>query len=79
MSLQFSRFSFDSSASIKDIIASEKEVWSNEKLTLQKSLQRAEAKVCRLKDELKNDTLHQNRSPENAVFKVRKPLWLTPN
>ncbi|XP_041524024.1 A-kinase anchor protein 9-like isoform X3 [Microtus oregoni] len=65
----FSRFSFDGSASIKDIIASEKEVWSNEKLTLQKSLQRAEAKVCRLKDELKNDTLHQNRSPENAVFK----------
>ncbi|KAK7834814.1 hypothetical protein U0070_022785 [Myodes glareolus] len=51
------------------IDASEKEVWSNEKLTLQKSLQRAEAKVCRLKDELKNDTLHQNRSPENAVFK----------
>ncbi|XP_038171393.1 A-kinase anchor protein 9 isoform X3 [Arvicola amphibius] len=65
----FSRFSFDGSASIKDIIASEKEVWSNEKLTLQKSLQRAEAKVCRLKDELKNDTLHQNRSPENAVLK----------
>ncbi|XP_057614340.1 A-kinase anchor protein 9 isoform X5 [Chionomys nivalis] len=65
----FSRFSFDGSASIKDIIASEKEVWSNEKLTLQKSLQRAEAKVCRLKDELKNDTVHQHRSPENAVFK----------
>ncbi|CAO2617454.1 A-kinase anchor protein 9 [Lemmus lemmus] len=65
----FSRFSLDGTASIEDIIASEKEVWSNEKLTLQKSLQKAEAKVCQLKDELKNDTFHQNRSPENAIFK----------
>lgn len=71
MSVQSSRFSLDSGANTKDIIASVKEVWSKEKLTLQKSLKRAEAKVCELKVELRNDALHQRQSPdsENAVFK----------
>ncbi|OBS75793.1 hypothetical protein A6R68_17753 [Neotoma lepida] len=44
MSLQSSGLSLGGSANIEDIIASEKEVWSKEKLTLQKSLKRAEAK-----------------------------------
>ncbi|XP_051030567.1 A-kinase anchor protein 9 [Phodopus roborovskii] len=66
-----SRVSLDGGANIEDIIASEKKVWSKEKLALQKSLKRAEAKVCELKAELRNDALHQNQSPysENAVFK----------
>lgn len=66
-----SRFSLDGGANIEDIIASEKEVWNKEKLALQKSLKRAEAKVCELKAELRNDALHQNQSPdsENAAFK----------
>ncbi|XP_027247398.1 A-kinase anchor protein 9 isoform X13 [Cricetulus griseus] len=66
-----SRFSLDGGANVKDIIASEKEVWNKEKLTLQKSLKRAEAKVCELKAELRNDALHHHQSPdsENAVFK----------
>ncbi|ERE88010.1 A-kinase anchor protein 9 [Cricetulus griseus] len=71
MSVQSSRFSLDGGANVKDIIASEKEVWNKEKLTLQKSLKRAEAKVCELKAELRNDALHHHQSPdsENAVFK----------
>ncbi|XP_036036649.1 A-kinase anchor protein 9 isoform X3 [Onychomys torridus] len=66
-----SGLSLDGSANIEDIIASEKEVWNKEKLTLQKSLKRAEAKICELKAELRNDAVPQNRSPdsENAVFK----------
>ncbi|XP_059113296.1 A-kinase anchor protein 9 isoform X2 [Peromyscus eremicus] len=71
MSLQSSGLSPDGSANIEDVIASEKEVWSKEKLSLQKSLKRAEAKVCELKAELRNDAVPQNRSPdsENAIFK----------
>ncbi|KAL1777841.1 A-kinase anchor protein 9 isoform X3 [Sigmodon hispidus] len=66
-SIESSGFSLDGGANIEDIIASEKEVWSKEKLTLQQSLKKAEAKVCELKAEL----LHQNQSPDsdNAVFK----------
>ncbi|XP_076422369.1 A-kinase anchor protein 9 isoform X4 [Peromyscus maniculatus bairdii] len=71
MSLQSSGLSLHGSANIEDIIASEKEVWSKEKLTLQKALKRAEAKACELKAELRNDAVPQNRSPdsENAIFK----------
>lgn len=79
MSLQSSGLSLHGSANIEDIIASEKEVWSKEKLTLQKALKRAEAKACELKAELRNDAVPQNRSPdsENAIFKVHTSLLLT--
>ncbi|XP_059113297.1 A-kinase anchor protein 9 isoform X3 [Peromyscus eremicus] len=78
MSLQSSGLSPDGSANIEDVIASEKEVWSKEKLSLQKSLKRAEAKVCELKAELRNDAVPQNRSPdsENAIFKKKYLLLL---
>nr|XP_045015851.1 A-kinase anchor protein 9 isoform X3 [Jaculus jaculus] len=66
-----SRFSFGDAANIEAIIASEKEVWNREKLALQKSLKRAEAEVCKLKAELRNDTLLQGLSPdsEHATLK----------
>nr|XP_051708702.1 A-kinase anchor protein 9 isoform X3 [Oryctolagus cuniculus] len=66
-----SRFAFSGGASIEAIIASEKEVWSREKAALQKSLKRAEAEVCKLKAELRNDALLQHLSPdsENAALK----------
>nr|XP_020016753.1 A-kinase anchor protein 9 isoform X2 [Castor canadensis] len=60
-----SRFAFGGSANIEAIIASEKEVWNREKLTLQKSLKRTEAEVCKLKAELRNETLLRNLSPDS--------------
>ncbi|XP_078298605.1 A-kinase anchor protein 9 isoform X3 [Panthera onca] len=66
-----SRFSLSGSANIEAIIASEKEVWNREKLTLQKSLKRAEAEVYKLKAELRNEALLQNLSSdsEHATLK----------
>ncbi|XP_062035094.1 A-kinase anchor protein 9 isoform X2 [Lepus europaeus] len=66
-----SRFAFNGGASIEAIIASEKEVWSREKSALQKSLKRAEAEVCKLKAELRNDAVLQHLSPdsENVALK----------
>ncbi|XP_073094964.1 A-kinase anchor protein 9 isoform X14 [Manis javanica] len=66
-----SRHSFSGGANIEDIIASEKQVWNREKSTLQKSLKRAEAEVCKLKAELRNEALLQNLSPdaEHATIK----------
>jgi A-kinase anchor protein 9 len=64
MSLQCSRFSFIDPADIEAIIASEKEVWNREKLSLQKALKRAEAKVYKLKAELRNDALLRNLGPD---------------
>ncbi|XP_037363550.1 A-kinase anchor protein 9 isoform X3 [Talpa occidentalis] len=66
-----SRFSFSGGDNIEAIIASEKEVWNREKMTLQKSLKRAEAEVSKLKSELRNETLLQNLNPdsEHATLK----------
>ncbi|XP_076966823.1 A-kinase anchor protein 9 isoform X5 [Tamandua tetradactyla] len=66
-----SRFPFSGGTNIEAIIASEKEVWNREKLTLQKSLKRAEAEVCKLKAELRNEALLQNLSSdsEHATLK----------
>ncbi|XP_037692560.1 A-kinase anchor protein 9 isoform X3 [Choloepus didactylus] len=66
-----SRFPFSGGTNIEAIIASEKEVWNREKMTLQKSLKRAEAEVHKLKAELRNEALLQNLSPdsEHATLK----------
>lgn len=71
-SLQSSRFSFGGGINIEAIIASEKEVWNREKLSLQKSLKRAEAEVYKLKADLRNEALLQNLSPDagHAAIKV---------
>nr|XP_058929879.1 A-kinase anchor protein 9 isoform X1 [Kogia breviceps]XP_058929880.1 A-kinase anchor protein 9 isoform X1 [Kogia breviceps] len=67
-----SRFSFSGGPNIEAIIASEKEVWNREKLTLQKSLKRAEAEVYKLKAELRNEALLQNLSPDSEHATVKR-------
>eukprot|EP00069_Balaena_mysticetus_P015630 bmy_09333T0 len=67
-----SRFSFSDGHNIEAIIASEKEVWNREKLTLQKSLKRAEAEVYKLKAELRNEALLQNLSPDSEHATVKR-------
>ncbi|XP_052029129.1 A-kinase anchor protein 9 isoform X2 [Apodemus sylvaticus] len=67
-----SRFSFIDPADIEAIIASEKEVWNREKLSLQKALKRAEAKVYKLKAELRNDALLRNLSPDSEHAALQK-------
>lgn len=67
-----SRFAFNGGASIEAIIASEKEVWSREKSALQKSLKRAEAEVCKLKAELRNDAVLQHLSPDSENFALKR-------
>uniref|UniRef100_A0A8C2YLK1 A-kinase anchoring protein 9 n=1 Tax=Chinchilla lanigera TaxID=34839 RepID=A0A8C2YLK1_CHILA len=67
-----SRFSFGAGANIDAIIASEKEVWSREKATLQKSLKRAEAEVYKLRAELRNDALLQNLSPDSDHVTLKR-------
>ncbi|XP_058381351.1 A-kinase anchor protein 9 isoform X7 [Diceros bicornis minor] len=71
-SIQSSRFSFSGGADIEAIIASEKEVWNREKLTLQKSLKRAEAEVYKLKAELRNEALLQNLSPDSEHATIKR-------
>uniref|UniRef100_A0A7P0T939 A-kinase anchoring protein 9 n=1 Tax=Homo sapiens TaxID=9606 RepID=A0A7P0T939_HUMAN len=67
-----SRFSLNGGANIEAIIASEKEVWNREKLTLQKSLKRAEAEVYKLKAELRNDSLLQTLSPDSEHVTLKR-------
>ncbi|XP_045877041.1 A-kinase anchor protein 9 isoform X3 [Meles meles] len=67
-----SRFSFSGGDNIEAIIASEKEVWNREKLTLQKSLKRAEAEVHKLKAELRNEALLQNLSPDSEHAAIKR-------
>ncbi|XP_032731359.1 A-kinase anchor protein 9 isoform X5 [Lontra canadensis] len=67
-----SRFSVTGGANIEAIIASEKEVWNREKLTLQKSLKRAEAEVHKLKAELRNEALLQNLSPDSEHAAIKR-------
>ncbi|KAB1275922.1 A-kinase anchor protein 9 [Camelus dromedarius] len=67
-----SRFSFNGGPNIEAIIASEKEVWNREKLSLQKSLKRAEAEVYKLKAELRNEALLQNLSPDSEHATIKR-------
>ncbi|KAL2777396.1 A-kinase anchor protein 9 isoform 3 [Daubentonia madagascariensis] len=67
-----SRFSFNGGTNIEAIIASEKEVWSREKSTLQKSLKRAEAEVYKLKAELRSDALLQNLSSDSEHVTLKR-------
>nr|XP_015097536.1 A-kinase anchor protein 9 isoform X3 [Vicugna pacos] len=67
-----SRFSFSGGPNIEAIIASEKEVWNTEKLSLQKSLKRAEAEVYKLKAELRNEALLQNLSPDSEHATIKR-------
>ncbi|XP_023363264.1 A-kinase anchor protein 9 [Otolemur garnettii] len=67
-----SRFSLSGGANIEAIIASEKEIWNREKSALQKSLKRAEAEVCKLKAELRNEALLQNLTSDSEHIALKR-------
>ncbi|XP_056656176.1 A-kinase anchor protein 9 [Monodelphis domestica] len=66
------RHSFSRGTNIEAVIASEKEIWNREKLALQKSLRQAEAEVCRLKAELRNEALLQDLNPNSESTALKR-------
>uniref|UniRef100_A0A8C0IW49 A-kinase anchoring protein 9 n=1 Tax=Chelonoidis abingdonii TaxID=106734 RepID=A0A8C0IW49_CHEAB len=67
-----SRYSLDNGANIDTLIASEREIWNREKLSLQKSLKQADAELSKLRAELRSEAFLRElgSSSENAVLKI---------
>ncbi|XP_067418315.1 A-kinase anchor protein 9 isoform X3 [Emydura macquarii macquarii] len=67
-----SRHSLDNGANIDTLVASEREIWDREKLSLQKSLKQADAELSKLRAELRNEAFLREwgSSSENAVLKI---------
>ncbi|KAM7174738.1 A-kinase anchor protein 9 isoform 1-T1 [Macrochelys suwanniensis] len=70
--LQSSRHSLDNGANIDTLTASEREIWTREKLSLQKSLKQADAELSKLKAELRSEAFLRElgSNSENAVLKI---------
>ncbi|XP_037746642.1 A-kinase anchor protein 9 isoform X8 [Chelonia mydas] len=70
--LQSSRHSLDNGANIDTLIASEREIWNREKLSLQKSLKHADAELSKLRAELRSEAFLRElgSNSENAVLKM---------
>lgn len=70
--LQSSRHSSDVGVNIDTLVASEKETWNREKLSLQKSLKQADAELSRLRAELRSEAFLRElgSESENAVLRV---------
>ncbi|XP_048694075.2 A-kinase anchor protein 9 isoform X6 [Caretta caretta] len=70
--LQSSRHSLDNGANIDTLIASEREIWNREKLSLQKSLKHADAELSKLRAELRSEAFLRElgSNSENAVLKI---------
>ncbi|KFV03304.1 A-kinase anchor protein 9, partial [Pterocles gutturalis] len=66
-----SRHSSDVGVNIDTLIASEKEVWNREKLSLQKSLKQADAELSKLRAELRSEAFLRElgSDSENAVLR----------
>ncbi|NWS66695.1 AKAP9 protein, partial [Crotophaga sulcirostris] len=66
-----SRHSSDVGVNIDTLIASEKELWNREKLSLQKSLKQADAELSKLRAELRSDAFLRElgSDSENAVLR----------
>ncbi|XP_065522466.1 A-kinase anchor protein 9 isoform X7 [Lathamus discolor] len=66
-----SRHSSDVGVNIDTLVASEKEAWSREKLSLQKSLKQADAELSRLRAELRSEAFLRElgSDSENAVLR----------
>ncbi|NWU65516.1 AKAP9 protein, partial [Pterocles burchelli] len=66
-----SRHSSDVGVDIDTLIASEKEVWNREKLSLQKSLKQADAELSKLRAELKSEAFLRElgSDSENAILR----------
>lgn len=72
--LQSSRHSADVGVNIDTLVASEKEIWNREKLSLQKSLKQADAELSKLRAELRSEAFLRElgSDTENAVLRVRR-------
>lgn len=72
--LQSSRHSTGVGVNIDTLVASEKETWNREKLSLQKSLKQADAELSRLRAELRSEAFLRElgSDSENAVLRVRR-------
>jgi len=70
--LQYSRYSSDIGVNIDTLVASEKEIWNREKLSLQKSLTQADAELSKLRAELRSEAFLRElgSDSENAVLRV---------
>ncbi|KAG6930542.1 A-kinase anchoring protein 9 [Chelydra serpentina] len=70
--LQSSRHSLDNGANIDTLTASEREIWTRERLSLQKSLKQADAELSKLKAELRSEAFLRElgANSENAVLKI---------
>ncbi|NXK02000.1 AKAP9 protein, partial [Herpetotheres cachinnans] len=66
-----SRHSSDVGINIDTIVASEKEIWNREKLSLQKSLKQADAELSKLRAELRSEAFLRElgSDSENAVLR----------
>uniref|UniRef100_A0A8C8BDY7 A-kinase anchoring protein 9 n=1 Tax=Otus sunia TaxID=257818 RepID=A0A8C8BDY7_9STRI len=66
-----SRHSSDVGANIDTLVASEKEIWNREKLSLQKSLKQADAELSKLRAELRSEAFLRElgSDSENAVLR----------
>lgn len=75
---QSSRHSSDVGVNIDTLVASEKETWSREKLSLQKALKQANAEISKLRAELRSEAFLRElgSDSENAVLRVGR-LCLT--
>uniref|UniRef100_A0A8C3XLC8 A-kinase anchoring protein 9 n=1 Tax=Chelydra serpentina TaxID=8475 RepID=A0A8C3XLC8_CHESE len=67
-----SRHSLDNGANIDTLTASEREIWTRERLSLQKSLKQADAELSKLKAELRSEAFLRElgANSENAVLKI---------
>ncbi|XP_034985617.2 A-kinase anchor protein 9 isoform X10 [Zootoca vivipara] len=65
------RLSLNNGGSVDTLLASERELWSKEKLTLQQSLKQAEAELAKLRAELRNEAFLRElgSDSENAALK----------
>ncbi|NWW83673.1 AKAP9 protein, partial [Rhynochetos jubatus] len=66
-----SRHSSDAGVNIDTLLASEKEIWNREKLSLQKSLKQADAELSKLRAELRSEAFLRElgSDSENAVLR----------
>lgn len=75
--LQSSRHPSDVGVNIDTLVASEKEIWNRERLSLQKSLKQANAELSKLRAELRSEAFLRElgSDTENAVLRVRRFLF----
>ena len=79
--LQSSRHSSDLGVNIDTLVASEKENWNREKLSLQKSLKQADAELSKLRAEIRSEAFLRElgSDSENVILRVGKLCCLHNN